>query len=77
MVRNVIILIWGSDSAYVLEVDLLEGVLYGVVGYHLFLEDVSAGFGRLYHLDDFAVSAAFTFLQRGDGFLCHISVVVI
>ena len=57
---------WGKGG-------LLQSVLNGVVGNHLFFEDVSAGFGRLNHLDNFAVCAAFTFLERGDGFLCHIS----
>ena len=54
------------------ESGLLQSVLNGVVGNHLSLEGVSTGFGRLHHLDDFAICAAFTFLQRGHGFLCHI-----
>lgn len=52
---------------------LFEGVLHGVVGYHLFFEDVGAGFGRFYHFDDFRVGAAFTGLKGCNGFLCHIS----
>lgn len=51
---------------------LFEGFLYGFVGNHLFFEDVSAGLGRLNHLDDLAVGTAFAFLERCNGFLCHI-----
>ena len=43
--------------------NLFEGVLNGVVGNHVFFEDVGAGFGRFHHFDDFAVCTAFTFLK--------------
>lgn len=56
----------------VVGVDLFEDVLDSVVGHHLFLEGVSAGLGALHHFDDLAVGAAFTFLERCYGFLCHI-----
>lgn len=50
---------------------LFEDLFDGVVGNHLLLEGVSTGFGRLNHLDDLGVGAAFTLLQRCYGFLCH------
>ena len=51
---------------------LFECVLDCVVGYHFFFEDVGAGLGGLDHFDDLAVCTAFTFLQGGHCFLCHI-----
>lgn len=51
---------------------LFEDALYCVVGYHLLLESVGAGFGRFHHLDNLRVGTAFAFLQRCNGFLCHI-----
>lgn len=42
---------------------LFKSSLYCVVGNHFFFEDVGAGFGRTLHLDDFAISAAFTLLK--------------
>ena len=51
---------------------LFQRVFHSVVGHHGFLEGVSSCFGRLYHLDDLGVGAAFTLLEGSDGFLCHI-----
>lgn len=42
---------------------LFKRVLYLVVGDHFFFEHISAGLGRLLHLDDLAVSTSFTFLK--------------
>ena len=36
---------------------VLEEVLYGLVGNHLLVEDVSTSLGALYHLDHLCVSA--------------------
>ena len=52
--------------------DLFEGVLNGVVGYHLLFEDVGAGFGRFHHFDNFAECTTFAFLHGGHSFLCQI-----
>ena len=56
---------------------LFEGVFDGVVGHHLFLEGVCTCFGALHHLDYLAVGTSFAFLERCNGFLCHISEVFI
>ena len=53
---------------------LLQDVLNGIIGNHLFLESVSTGLRRLNDLDDLAIGAAFSFLERCNGFLCHESV---
>ena len=41
----------------------LRGIFNSIVGHHLLFEDVGTGLRRLLHFDDFAVCAAFTFLQ--------------
>lgn len=56
---------------------LFECFFHSIIGNHLLLEGVSACLGRLHHLDNLAVGAAFTLLEGCDGFLCHISVVFI
>ncbi len=51
---------------------LFKSVFNGVVGHHFLFEDVSTGLGRLNHFDYLAIGTAFAFLERCDGFLCHI-----
>ena len=51
---------------------LFECVLNCVVRNHFFFEDIGAGLGGLNHFDDLAVCTAFTILQGGHCFLCHI-----
>lgn len=65
---NTCYIIWGMSPRE----DLFQYALYSVVGNHLLLESVGACFGRLHHFDNLGVGTAFAFLQRRDGFLCHI-----
>lgn len=53
-------------------VGLFKGFLNFFVRNHFFLEYVSSCFGRLFHADYLAVGTSFAFLERCNGFLCHI-----
>ena len=53
------------------KVGLGEELLDSFVGYHLFLEDVSARLRGLDHLDYLRVGTAVRLLERCDCFLCH------
>ena len=52
---------------------VLEEVLYGLIGNHLLVKDVSTSLGALYHLDNFCVCATIlrAFMEGSNGFLCH------
>lgn len=50
---------------------LFESVFYSIVRHHFLFEDVCACLGRFLHLYDFAVSTAFTLLQRCYCFFSH------